>query len=100
MLLSTKALAILDCCGVKSEFEQRNAAFFANPAETNKLLKLFWIGSRNNDRTVMDGPRKLSELLKRRGITHEFHETEGGHAAFVDGKILPAQPKPGRSGRR
>ena len=29
--------------------------------------------------TVTDGPRKLSELLKRKGIKHEFHETDGGH---------------------
>ena len=65
--------------GVNSDFEQRNTAFFANPDETNKRLKLFWIACGNNDQTVTDGPRRLSELLKRKGIKHEFHETDGGH---------------------
>jgi enterochelin esterase-like enzyme len=65
--------------GVNSDFELRNASFFANAAETNKRLKLFWIGCGKNDMTVTDGPRKLSDLLKRKGINHEFHETEGGH---------------------
>ena len=65
--------------GVAGDFEQRNAKFFANPAETNRMLKLFWIGVGSNDLTVTDGPRKLDELLTRRGIQHQFHESEGGH---------------------
>jgi enterochelin esterase-like enzyme len=65
--------------GVNSDFVQRNAKFFADSDQTNKLVKLFWIGVGKNDQTVTDGPRKLSELLKQRGIQHEFHETEGGH---------------------
>ena len=65
--------------GVAPDFEARNAAFFARPAETNRLLRLFWIGAGKNDQTVTDGPRRLSELLARRGIQHEFHESEGGH---------------------
>ncbi len=65
--------------GVASDFEQRNAQFFANPAQTNQQLKLFWIGAGNNDTVVTDGPRKLSELLARHDIRHVFHETDGGH---------------------
>lgn len=65
--------------GVASDFEERNARFFAKPEETNKLVKLFWIAAGDNDRTVLDGPKLLSETLKRRGIRHEYHETEGGH---------------------
>ena len=65
--------------GVNSDFVQRNAAFFADPEKTNKQLKLFWIGVGKDDRTVTDGPRKLSETLKAHNIRHEFHETEGGH---------------------
>ena len=64
---------------VISDFIQRNAKFFANPDQTNKLVKLFWIGVGKNDQTVTDGPRKLSELLKQHGIKHQFHESEGGH---------------------
>jgi enterochelin esterase-like enzyme len=40
---------------------------------------LIWIAAGRNDRVVTDGPMKLSETLTRRGIRHEFHETEGGH---------------------
>jgi enterochelin esterase family protein len=65
--------------GVAGDFEQRNAKFFANPAATNQRLKLFWIGVGNIDRTVTDGPKKLDELLTKRGINHQFHESEGGH---------------------
>jgi enterochelin esterase-like enzyme len=65
--------------GVNSDFVQRNAAFFADPEKTNKLVKLFWIGVGKDDRTVTDGPKRLSETLKARNIRHEFHETEGGH---------------------
>ena len=65
--------------GVNSDFLERNAAFFADPEKTNKQLKLFWIGVGKDDRTVTDGPRKLSETLKAHNIRHEFHESEGGH---------------------
>ena len=65
--------------GVNSDFLERNAAFFADPEKTNKQLKLFWIGVGKDDRTVTDGPKKLSETLKAHNIRHEFHESEGGH---------------------
>ena len=65
--------------GVNNDFVQRNASFFADPEKTNKQVKLFWIGVGKDDRTVTDGPRKLSETLKAHNIRHEFHETEGGH---------------------
>lgn len=65
--------------GVNSDFVQRNAAFFADPEKTNKQIRLFWIGVGKDDRTVNDGPKKLSETLKAHNIRHEFHETEGGH---------------------
>jgi enterochelin esterase-like enzyme len=65
--------------GVNSDFVQRNAAFFADPAKTNRQLKLFWIGVGKDDRTVTDGPKRLSDTLEAHSIRHEFHETEGGH---------------------
>jgi enterochelin esterase-like enzyme len=65
--------------GVNTDFEERNADFFADPDRTNELLKLFWIAAGEDDRTITDGARRLSETLKRRGIRHEFHETAGGH---------------------
>jgi len=65
--------------GVNSDFVQRNAAFFADPEKTNKQVKLFWIGVGKDDRTVGDGPKRLSDTLKAHSIRHEYHETEGGH---------------------
>lgn len=65
--------------GVNTDFEERNADFFADPDRTNQLVKLFWIGAGENDRTITDGARRLDATLTRRGIRHEFHETAGGH---------------------
>jgi len=65
--------------GVNSDFVGRNAAFFADPEKTNKQVKLFWIGAGKDDRTVGDGPKRLSDTLKAHNIRHEYHETEGGH---------------------
>ncbi len=61
------------------EFEQHNAKFLSNPQQTNKMVKLIWIGVGKDDRTVGQGPKNLAEGLKRHGINSEFHETEGGH---------------------
>jgi len=65
--------------GVNADFVERNAAFFADPEKTNRRVKLFWIASGRDDRTVTDGPKRLAETLKSHGIRHEYHETEGGH---------------------
>jgi enterochelin esterase-like enzyme len=65
--------------GVNTDFEERNADFFADPDRTNELLKLFWIAAGEDDRTITDGACRLSETLKRRGIQHTFNETVGGH---------------------
>lgn len=72
-------LQVGEHAGVNTDFEERNADFFADPDRTNELLKLFWIASGDNDQTVTDGPRRLSETLKRRDIRHTFIETSGGH---------------------
>jgi enterochelin esterase family protein len=65
--------------GVNTDFEGRNAAFFADPDRTNELVKLFYIAAGENDTTVTDGPRRLSATLARHGIEHIFNETSGGH---------------------
>jgi enterochelin esterase-like enzyme len=43
------------------------------------LKRLFWIAAGRDDRTVGDRPRWLSEIVKAHDISHEYHETEGGH---------------------
>jgi enterochelin esterase family protein len=65
--------------GMKSDFEERNAGFFANPDRTNELLKLLWIAAGVDDAIIGDGARRLAATLQRRGIRHEFHESAGGH---------------------
>jgi hypothetical protein len=65
--------------GIKSDLEERNAAFFANPAQSNARIKLFGLGAGNHDWIIGSAGHQLSEVLNRHGITHEFHESEGGH---------------------
>jgi enterochelin esterase family protein len=66
--------------GVPDDFEERNAKFLKNPGETNKLVKLFWIGVGDQDDRIYDGGKVLSQTLTRYGIRNEFHPSEGGHS--------------------
>ncbi len=65
------------------DFETRNAKFFEDPARTNKLVKLFWIGVGRGDALIGDGAKRLSDLLTRKGIKNEYYETEGAHTWIV-----------------
>jgi enterochelin esterase-like enzyme len=65
--------------GVQADLEERNARFFADPAQSNDRVRLFWIGAGSNDRIIGNGGHQLSQVLKRHGIEHEFHESPGGH---------------------
>jgi enterochelin esterase-like enzyme len=40
---------------------------------------LFWIGCGSDDALIGKDAKQLSELLTRRGITNEYHESDGGH---------------------
>lgn len=65
---------------INPDFETRNEEkFFADPEQTNKLVKVFWIGCGKHDASIGDGDERLSNLLTKRGIRHVFHETEGAH---------------------
>ena len=65
--------------GSVADFSQEYAAFLADPARTNRMMKVLWIGSGKADTPVGDSPRLLDQTLTARGIRHEYHETEGGH---------------------
>jgi enterochelin esterase-like enzyme len=65
--------------GTPDEFVKANEAFFSNPAKTNSLVKVFWIGVGKDDGVVVDGPKQLSDTLTAHGIHNEFHESDGGH---------------------
>jgi hypothetical protein len=45
------------------------------------LKRLFWIAAGRDDRTVGDGPRRLSDIVKAHDISHEYHEMEGDQLA-------------------
>ena len=51
----------------------------SDPKGTNRRLKLLWLACGKEDRLI-DEARKLSTLLKDKGIRHEYVETEGDHS--------------------
>jgi enterochelin esterase family protein len=61
------------------EPERTLAKAFDNPEETNDRLRLFWIACGKQD-FLMDRNREFDAALKKHGIRHEFHETEGNHS--------------------
>jgi enterochelin esterase-like enzyme len=60
------------------EAEKTFADAFADPAATNKKLKLFWIACGKADAGFASA-QSLDEMLKRRGIDHVFTPSEGAH---------------------
>jgi hypothetical protein len=64
--------------GVSADLEERNAAFFANPAKSNDMVKMFWIGAGNNDSIIGNGGYQLCESLSHHGIEYEFHKSKDG----------------------
>ncbi len=60
-------------------FLQRNAAFFASPEKTNKMVKLLWVAAGSNDTLAGPGTKHLAEILDAHSIQHQYHESEGGH---------------------
>lgn len=50
----------------------------SDPVKINKALKVFWIGCGRED-GLFAGNQSLSDMLKKRGITHTFYPTGGAH---------------------
>ena len=50
----------------------------ADAREANQRLKLFWIACGRDDRLV-EGNRLFVDELTKRDVSHEYHETSGGH---------------------
>lgn len=63
---------------LENEFERNNVGAFTNPEQTNKMLKLFWIGVGKED-GLYPINQKYLELLKQKNIRHESLISEGGH---------------------
>jgi enterochelin esterase-like enzyme len=63
---------------LKEEFDRNNAVAFADPQQTNKRLKLFWIGVGREDfvhRIVVE----YLDVLDAKGIKYEKFISDGGH---------------------
>ena len=58
--------------------EKTFADLFANSAASNKKIKLLWIGIGREDGSF-NSAQQFSELLKKHGIEHVFHPSEGAH---------------------
>ena len=58
-------------------------AFFANPAATNKTLKLLWLGVGKDDNLVGSQAKALEATLVAKGIKHVYSVSEGRHEWVV-----------------
>lgn len=62
----------------QEDWDAMFADAFADPAATNKKLRLFWIGCGKSDR-LLESAQKLDQLLTRHEIHHSFNTSEGAH---------------------
>lgn len=67
---------------IPRDFETRFSSLLKNPSDTNKKLKILWIGCGVQDPAIR-GSRDLSEVLKKNQINHTFREMEGRHTYTV-----------------
>ncbi|GAB2551854.1 esterase [Spirosoma aerophilum] len=63
---------------LKEEFDRNNATAFANPAQTNQRLKLFWIGVGKDD-GLYPVINDYLKVLDEKKIKHETLISDGGH---------------------
>ena len=64
---------------VAAEFETRNAGFLDHPEQTNKTVKLFWVGVGAKDPLANESAKNLVAMLNQHRIKNEFHESAGAH---------------------
>jgi enterochelin esterase-like enzyme len=67
---------------IPRDFETRFADLLKNSGETNRKLKLLWIGCGEQD-TAIRGSRELDALLTGHQIKHTFRATQGRHTYTV-----------------
>ncbi|WP_435357958.1 esterase [Emticicia sp. SJ17W-69] len=63
---------------LKNEFDRNNEAAFKDPIQTNKNLKLFWIGVGKDD-MLYGVNQEFMQVLDQKKIKYESLFTEGGH---------------------
>jgi enterochelin esterase family protein len=64
---------------LKNEIDRNNAGAFANPANTNKQLKLFWMGVGKEDPLYAVITNDYMPVLDAKKIKYESLISEGGH---------------------
>ncbi len=64
---------------LKNEIDRNNAGAFADPANTNKQLKLFWIGVGTDDITYNTIKNDYLPVLDAKKIKYETFISDGGH---------------------
>ena len=62
-----------------TDFEKRAAALLDHAEQANKQIKLFSISCGEKDTLAFNNSKNLAEVLKKRGIQHELHISNGGH---------------------
>jgi enterochelin esterase-like enzyme len=67
---------------IPRDFETRFASLLSHPEQTNKELKLLWIGCGTED-GAFKGSADLSALLQRHQIKHTFRASGGAHTYTV-----------------
>jgi S-formylglutathione hydrolase FrmB len=67
----------------RAYFDRNNVFYFArtDTAASLKRLKIYFDVGNNDDYGFEQGAQQLDQLLKSRGIPHEFHIYPGGHTA-------------------
>jgi enterochelin esterase-like enzyme len=63
--------------------DQTYPDFFANPAATNKTLKLLWLGVGSDDPLAGAGAKSLDATLTAKGITHTYWLLPGARHEWV-----------------
>lgn len=63
---------------LNEEFDRNNAVAFSNPSETNRRLKLFWIGIGRED-GLYPVVSEYLKVLDEKGIKHDTFIADGGH---------------------
>ena len=71
----------------QEDLEQQFSGLLSDVADTNKQLKLLWIGCGDDD-FLLERNQQFIKWLSDQGIDHSFRQTDGGHDWSVWRKYL------------
>ena len=76
----------------KDDFESNFSSFYADPEETNKKMKLFWLSVGNED-FLFQQAEVFMDLLKEKKINTKILITNGGHT-WMNCKLFLSESAP------